>query len=321
MGWLRVGLVLAVAVGLSLPAAADSMTLPSPWQWLTVTDSLGRSVRAMISDAPPTAPVAVILPGSGCAPIARARGNGVAFGLQAVLRQAAPDWAVIAVEKPGSAGATVSSGDSTQCPASFHVEHTLERWSAAVRAVVTAALATRTPSAVIAIGHSEGAATVTHVAHHLPRVTHVVHLAGSGTGQAYDLLRAAEQRRAGDPMALERVLETLGAIRANPDSADQFAWGHPFRRWSGYLTHDPAAALLASRAAVMVVYGTADRTVPPESSEILVARLAAAGHPVRIVRVEGADHGLNQPGEATPAGLMRLFGALPSWVSATHPAR
>ncbi len=41
------------------------------------------------------------------------------------------------------------------------------------------------------------------------------------------------------------------------------------------------------KAPVTVVYGTADRTVPPEQS-LAVAQAAGAG--ARIVAVEGADH-------------------------------
>jgi pimeloyl-ACP methyl ester carboxylesterase len=299
-------------------ALAQTLPLPEPWRWLAVTDRYERSITAMLADAGPTAPLVVILPGSGCAPIARPRGGGTALGLQALARQAMPGVSILTVEKPGTDLAHAPQGGAAEgCSPRFHQEHTLERWVAAVAAALDAARAGRTPPAIIAIGHSEGAATVARLARDYPAITHVVHLAGSGTGQAYDLLRA----RAGDPAAVERVLATLAEIARAPDSDTRFAWGHPHRRWPGFLAQDPTADLLASRAQVLVGYASADRTVPPESSEILIARLATAGRPPRIWRVEGGDHGLNAPGEASPAGLLRVLQAVPSWVAGTPAVR
>lgn len=321
----RQGFWLSAVVGagliLATPAAAQ-LAVPAPWQWFTVTDAHGRTITAMRADAGPAAPLAVILPGSGCAPIARARDGGTALGLQALVRRAMPGFSVLAVEKPGTDPAVTQPGGTAEgCSPAFHAEHTLDRWVAAVSAAIDGARAGRAPTAIVVIGHSEGAATAARLARGQDAITHVVHLAGSGTGQGYDLLRLAEARRAGDPAAVDRVFTTLRAIAADPESVNQLAWGHPHRRWPQFLAQDPAADLLASRAHVFVGYASADRAVPPESTEVLVARLAAAGRAPRLWRVDGGDHGLNQPGEAAPAGLIRVFEAIPGWVAATPPVR
>ena len=39
------------------------------------------------------------------------------------------------------------------------------------------------------------------------------------------------------------------AIAANPQSATDFAWGHPYRRWTSFFRIDPAAALLPAAPA------------------------------------------------------------------------
>jgi acetyl esterase/lipase len=59
-----------------------------------------------------------------------------------------------------------------------------------------------------------------------------------------------------------------------------------------YVTRDDAPALL--------IHGDADRIVPFQQSELMEAALAAAGVPVKLVRIDGADHGPDFPGAKNP---------------------
>jgi fermentation-respiration switch protein FrsA (DUF1100 family) len=48
---------------------------------------------------------------------------------------------------------------------------------------------------------------------------------------------------------------------------------------------------LAPRCSILLIHGTADRTLPPSASEFVYRH---AGEPKRIILYEGADHALNQ---------------------------
>ena len=53
-------------------------------------------------------------------------------------------------------------------------------------------------------------------------------------------------------------------------------------------------------APVLLVHGDADRTVPFHQSELMEAALKNAGVPVKLIRIEGADHGPTFPGAKNP---------------------
>jgi acetyl esterase/lipase len=53
-------------------------------------------------------------------------------------------------------------------------------------------------------------------------------------------------------------------------------------------------------APVLLVHGDADRTVPFHQSELMEAALRNAGVPVKLIRIEGGDHGPTFPGAKNP---------------------
>lgn len=61
----------------------------------------------------------------------------------------------------------------------------------------------------------------------------------------------------------------------------------------------------------MLLNGDADRTVPFEQAELMDAALKKAGVPVKVLRIEGADHGPMFPGAKNPpdykAEIVRWF--------------
>lgn len=64
-------------------------------------------------------------------------------------------------------------------------------------------------------------------------------------------------------------------------------------------------------APVLLVHGDADRTVPFHQSEMMEAALKNAGVPVKLIRIEGGDHGPTFPGAKNPpdykAEMVRWF--------------
>ncbi|MBI3708805.1 MAG: alpha/beta fold hydrolase, partial [Proteobacteria bacterium] len=177
------------------------------------------------------------------------------------------------------------------------------------------------PTRLLVVGHSEGGMIVARLARLEPGITHAAILSGSGATALDDLYARARRHSsatgADDPSAVRRQIaavdDNVARILAQPDSIAEFAWGHPYRRWSSFLPARPADDLQASAAAVYIVHGTADDSVPIESFETLAAALAAANRAATIVRRENADHSLDLTGQAPPAGMAEVFRDVARW--------
>ena len=146
-----------------------------------------------------------------------------------------------------------------------------------------------------------------------PRITDVVAIGGSGTTQLYDFIVHAYHACFDVPRCLADVETTVRAVAGNPDSSTEFAWGHPFKRWTSFFRVDPGEELLRSKARVYIALGTADKAVPALSQEIVVAKLLAAGRDVTVRRVADADHSLRQPGATNFADLDKEYRAALDW--------
>lgn len=288
-----------------------------------VGDEFGRRVT-FYSDAHRDRPLALIVQGSGCTPHFRRTAEGrVRSGLPVLLTSAARGRvSVLAVEKPGAIpfAAGPIHGTTEGCPPEFLEEHTLERWVAALRAAIDAALrdGNHPERPLLAIGHSEGAAAVARLARLDARVSHVAMLSGNGPSPLDDLIASARRRAANAELAAEaamRIETQAAAIFADPDSIERLAWGHPFRRWSSFLRGSTLVDLRGSTAEIHLAHGSADAVVPLDGFEALVAGLAESGHRARTLRVAGGDHSLNAPGQVSPAGLLATLAAVVTWAT------
>jgi dienelactone hydrolase len=300
----RAALLLLLLGVLAAPAQASaSPGTPIPGQPVerhVIHDRLGREIVYYASHPATPAPILLMIQGSGCAPVMQVSGSGTYSTLYDFLPFAGEGrFTVIAVEKPfAGQAAGGQAGTANGCSAAFNADFTAERWLAALQAALADArrLPSVDPRRTLVFGHSEGAVMADLLAGSDPRVTDVVSIAGTGTTQLFDFLALAYQRCFDRAACIADVERQARAIAANPDSASDFAWGHPYRRWTSFFRIDPAAALLASRARIYLAFGTADESVPPLSGELIVARLLGAGRAVTIRRVADADHGLMPPG-------------------------
>jgi pimeloyl-ACP methyl ester carboxylesterase len=310
---MRYVLALAVAAGIAGAAAAQTLA-PAPFGHAETVDEHGRTIvfyRAPAAASPHG--LVLFIQGSGCTSHFRRRPDGaIAGGYVAVLaREAAGRAAVVGVEKPGvSPGDDGNGGVAVGCPRAFLAEHTLERWTAALDAVLRVELRRDSVDAarVLVVGHSEGAAAAARLARRNPAVTHLALLSGGGIAPVADLL--ARARRAGNPLGVARQ---AARIAANPGSIDDFAWGHPYRRWASFLDSSQLDDLRATPAALLLMHGEADAMLPIESFDALAQALAEAGRPAVVERVAEADHSLDRPGEQPPAGLQRAFRRVLDW--------
>jgi acetyl esterase/lipase len=115
------------------------------------------------------------------------------------------------------------------------------------------------------------------------------------------------------PIDLLRMTPSLGAgalaLLLGANLSQSIPKGSPEYRtaWAAspinYVSKDDPPTLL--------VHGDADRTVPFNQSELMEAALRKAGVPVKLIRIEGGDHGPTFPGAKNPpdykAAMVKWF--------------
>ncbi|MFG0259789.1 MAG: alpha/beta hydrolase family protein, partial [Phycisphaerales bacterium JB041] len=268
---------------LSHPSASIDFAGLPPFGYtrLTTTDAYGRTIECYLSasrsDEP--LPLVVSVQGSGCGSVFGMTDDGQVYGgLQNIVLGAFGGRVrVLVVEKPGVSFADQPDrpGVAEGCPEVFLEEHTVPRWTEALRAAIahTVTQPGVDPDRVLILGHSEGADMAAHVAAADPTLaSHIALLAGAGVSQLFDMMLLAGQPRAdGEPEAdrnarVLEVLETWQRIAADPDSTTMMAWGHPYRRWSSFMANSSAASLerIATTTPMFLAQGTADRSSPIE---------------------------------------------------------
>lgn len=299
------------------PAWAEHVA-GTQFEKLVTTDGLGRAITYYVSDSATAKPLALVIQGSGCSALFRPLADGAmsAVGYHNVFRSVGGErYRVLAVEKPGarSTAEPPVGGTAEGCPEAFLTEHTVERWAEALRASLVAA---RTLPGIFAdrtlvIGHSEGGVLAARLARLDGAISHAALLASPGPDPVEELVAWGEGRKR--PRA--DTLAMIAKLRAAPDSVTDFVLGHPHRRWSGFLSADPVADLLASKAKVFAAHGEADANWPVVAHDTLVAGLRSGGHDVMALRIQGADHSLNGPGQKPPEGMADVFRKIVAWTS------
>ena len=316
------GLIFALALGLPAAAAVQAQSAGilvggTPLEKHEISDGAGRRIAYYVSRPATPAPLLLMIQGSGCEPIlhiADARTYSTLYNFLPYAGQGR--FTVMAVEKPFSGfQAGERAGGAQGCSAAFNADFTAESWLAALQASL--ADARRLPwvdrRRTLVFGTSEGAVMASLLAARDALVTDVVFIGGSGTTQLFDFLAFAYQRCFDRSRCIAEVERQARAIAARPQSSTDFAWGHPFKRWSSFFRVDPGEALLRSRARVYVAFGTADASVPPLSQELVVARLIGAGRDVTVRRVADAGHGLASAGAQDFSEVDREFRRALDW--------
>lgn len=307
--------------------AIDQTDLGVPFQRITTSDSLGRSITFYLSKAPTNAklPVALWVQGSGCQSLFSKQGDKVGVGLHGVLLRASEGKIrVLAVEKPGVKFQDVVTRPGTAEGASeqFLKEHTLPRWA---EANVAALRATWTipgidTSRTLVIGHSEGGIVAARVAAELPQVTHVASLAGGGPTQLFSFAELDGQFRTGDspdaaPARRQAVFDEWTRIQADPESTTKFWRSHPYNRWSTFMASSLIEELLRSKARVYLVHGVNDPSTPVTAFDVARSELAVRNRDVMAERLEHADHGFRTDDmpKGSPDGMKLVFGRVLDW--------
>lgn len=298
--------------GAFLPPADAQVPNPA-FEKRSVTDKLGRRVTYYASKPSKPAPLLLMIQGSGCTSVlASQSGGSTIFNLGPFANE--QRFTVIAVEKPHAERRTQDGGIAQGCSKEFNESFTATSWLEALRASVAHARksASVDQRRTLVMGFSEGAVMASLLAARDPKITDVVSVGGSGTTQLFDFLVGAYD--CFDASACVAQVEAQAkAISAKPQSATEFAWGHPFKRWSSFFRVDPAQELLRSKARVYLAFGTRDESVPPPSQELLAAKLMSEGRDVTVRRVADAGHSLLLRNTSDWSGLDRELRTALDW--------
>lgn len=260
-------------------------------------DKFGRKITFFVSQPTQRKPLPIVLfiNGAGGQSAFQKTPEGIVgdFPYDQFLKVIGNRARLMIVEKPGAQ----LFSPRAKNPEDFLREFTLDRWTEANNAAVTAMRSSPEidKSRLMVVGHSEGGQVATHLARGNSSVTHVASLAGGGATQLFDLAYSAsgrEQQNQNSSAAVERVYQKWQKIKEDPHSITKTAWGHPFNRWSSFLASSTLDDLLHCKTKAYLVQGTADQTFPITSFDAMRAELASQGRDAVFERIDGANHGL-----------------------------
>jgi dienelactone hydrolase len=312
-----VAVLLAAACGHAREDRGEAVPGTAFRRYLT-SDRYGRRISVFVArpEAASTAlPLVVWVQGTGCSSLFGRSGERFTVRAQALVHEAVRGRAVVmAVDKPGVEflDQQADPADSSTCRPEFLREHTLERWTEAISASITAVW--RQPGVdarrTLVIGASEGGLVAVRVSNVLLGVTHVASLGGGGPSHLFDLAEFMRRRQ------LDAECEVYGCwqdVLRDPDSVTKFCWGHPYRQLSSFMKTSLVQECLRSPAKLYLVHGTADEQNFVAGFDVLRAELAARGREAVFERIDGADHGLEVAPQVAPEGLVAVLNRVVDW--------
>lgn len=280
----------------------------------------GPSIEYFISHPKNPSPLVLYIQGSGCAPVFISSGTDdyASTVFSYVTTAIKGNYAVMIVNKPFAPKVRPEGeGTALSCPKEFNDYFSLKNWAGDLRIALNHAfkLPWVDSKRSLVIGISEGATVASELAATDERITNVALLGGTGPTQLYDFTVAAYKNSSGDVETVQKLAE-ISAIKdrilASPESSKDFAWGHTYKRWSGFLKASSTRNLLNSRASVYLVSGMQDTSVPILSTESLFNELQMAGHDIYLRRIPNAAHNLLKAG-GTYADVASEYDQILTW--------
>lgn len=309
-------------------------SLPIPYDAFELENDGGPVLRFYLSkfkSATRRMPLALYVQGSGGHSLFRRDSvtSRIRGGYQNILRKVARGRVrILCVEKPGIALFDFPSARGTvkNCSAEFRQEHTLDKWANALASVLRSTIDNSESlgidaDRILVVGHSEGGIVSARVSRLVEDVTHVALLGSNGPTQLFDLLAKASRIRtkeSGEAL-ISSVLENWAKVMKEPESSDYEAWGHPYRRWSSFLSTSASEELLHSKARMYLAHGSRDVNVPFVSFLSLLATLESKCRDVTFEVVWGGDHGFRLPNEYGAEGMARVMRNTISWFLSGRP--
>lgn len=203
---------------------------------------------------------------------------------------------VLIVEKPGVQ--YLQTGHSKL----FDLKFSLESWVETIVKAINYTLENEpiAKDKVLVIGHSEGGLLASRVARLLnDKVSNVAILAGEGPTQLYSLYKFAadgtffNREEHNMPSAAERLAylkNTWKQIQSYPSNTEKKFMGFTYLRWSSMLSTSVMEELVHFDKKILLVQGTDDKNVHPETAIISFTTLLSKGKAVQLEMIENADH-------------------------------
>jgi len=310
-------------------ARKDSVKVPrQPYLRYFTKDGYGRNITFYLSEVNPgqKLPLVVYIQGSGMgshfiqqnATILPA--NGHIYVLESLQDRAR----LLIVEKPGVNYLDNPAEGENIRNRKFHQEHSLERWSEAVKAAILATLRSDLADSnrVLVIGHSEGGLVACKITSDMKGlVTHVANLAGGGTSQLFDIISLTRKGNFFSHVSenpgerVTHVLDEWKKILADPLNTEKYFFGYSYLRWSSFMKTSCLEQLENCTARIFIAQGMKDEQVDPVSADQLYAHLLSKNRQVQYDRLEQADHSFNDNRNPAANGWKAEMEKIMDWFS------
>lgn len=205
-------------------------------------------------------------------------------------------YRILIVEKPGVK--YLQKGEST----SFDQKFSLESWSNTIVNAINYVTQNEKidKNRILVAGHSEGGVVAARVTNLMKdKISNVAIMAGEGPSQLYSLYKFADNgiffntKKHNMPTSEERinyVKEKWNDILADPTNTEKKFWGFTYLRWSSLLKTSVIDELSNYNGKSLILQGTADQAVYPESAIVSYTSLLSKGKNVNLFEIENADH-------------------------------
>lgn len=205
-------------------------------------------------------------------------------------------YRILIVEKPGVK--YLQKGESK----SFDQKFSLESWSNTIINAINYVVQNEKvdKNKILLAGHSEGGVVASRVANLMKsNISNVAIMAGEGPSQLYSLYKFADDgtffntKEHNMPTSEERinyVKEKWNDILANPTNTEKKFLGFTYLRWSSLLKTSVIDELSNYNGKILVIQGTADKAVYPESAIVSYTSLLSKGKKINLLQIESADH-------------------------------
>lgn len=273
---------------------------PDRFERITLLEDSDITAEYYISRPSEPSPLILYIQGSGCDPVFVEAFQGDYASTVFSFTTMAKDNLVttMIIEKPHSSKTvTRKRGAAKECSDEFNSNFSANLWLDTVQVALNHAmdLAWVDDSKLLVIGFSEGATIASALAAQDSRVTHLGLVGASGPSQIFDFhIRAYETGGDAEQILenLNAVENTLESILAEPDATGSLFWGHTALRWTSFFAMSSLENLKLSNAAIYLISGMADESVPIQSTELLFSELKAAGKDIQFRRIPEAGHNL-----------------------------
>lgn len=185
----------------------------------------------------------------------------------------------------------------------YDIKFSLDSWGKTIVTAINYVIANEkiNKNKILVAGHSEGGITAARVANLMgEKISNVAILAGEGSSQLYSLYKFADDGTYFNIPNLETSTQRIDYltkewknILADPDNTEKKFFGFSYLRWSSFLKTSVIDELENYNGKILIVQGTADRAVHPESAIVAYTSLLSKGKNIELQLIENADHSFN----------------------------